>query len=265
MKYNSRLPLSARLFFLGAGLSVLTAFIGCHKKVDPVASAPKKLMDMKEFEEDSPIPATLWKVIEGNYKPLALDPGGAAVKESIKEEGKEEGKEGKGGASKSLTEEETRLLKKKPPIEPISFHVLLVEKTPGVLGGQNWDLSFPAGGGYLDYRYFIPESNVGTFFLKVKYDGEMDSKETKVYYLSNAKVRQVDGKPMGNGCGRYFDISDYWKKSMDSDGLILNTVNNRHLSVTSGTLFFVAPYRGKLRVSHLSIRDSRHRDLGCSL
>ena len=240
-------------FFLIAGCD------GCHKK-DPFAEMPKKLMDMKEFEEDSTVPSVLWKAIESNYRPLALDPGGEAVKETVKEE-KAEGQENK----PKLSEEEERLLKKKPPLDPISFHVWLIEKTHGVLGGQNWDLKFPVGGGYLDYRYFIPESITGTFFLQVKYDAEMDPKDTKIYYLSNAKIRQLEGKPIGNGCGRYFDITDYWKKSMAGEGLVLNTFGNRHLSVTDGTLFFVVPYRGKIRIAHLTIRDSRHRDLSCDV
>jgi len=50
---------------------------------------------------------------------------------------------------------------------------------------------------------------------------------------------------------------------MKSEGLVLNTVGKRHISVTSGTFFIVEPYRGKLRLAHLTIRDSRHRDLLC--
>ena len=69
---------------------------------------------------------------------------------------------------------------------------------------------------------------------------------------------------MGNGCGRYFDITSYWKKVQAQEGLVLNTVDYRHISITAGTIFFVAPYRGKLRIGHISFKDSRHRDLLCS-
>lgn len=203
---------------------------------------------MKEFEEDLVVPTVLWKAMEHIYKPMALDPEGQVVKETQKNEKQKESE---------------ALMKKKPPLDPFSFHVFLIEKTPGVLGGQNFDLKFPVGGGVLDYRYFVPESRDGTFYLKVKYDQDMDPKETHIFYLSDAKIRQVDDKPLGNGCDRYFDISEYWKKSMAGDGLVLNTVKQRHISVTSGVLFFVAPYKGKLRIAHLTVRDSRHRDLLC--
>jgi len=254
-----------RRSLLGSAIFFSAIICGACHKHDLIADAPKKSMDMKEFEEDKPVPTTLWKVIESNYKPLALDPAGQAVKESTKDEKSEEKtKKGKSEGKKTGQEEEDmELMKKRPPLDPMSFHVFLVEKTSGVLGGENWDLKFPPGGGYLDYRYFLPESKTGTFYLKIKYDQDMDPKDTRIYYLSNGRVRQIDNRPVGNGCSRYFDISDFWKKAMNGDGLELNTSGSRHISVTAGTFYFVAPYRGKLRISHLTIKDTRHHDLAC--
>ena len=234
-------------------LSVLLG--GCHKD-DPLSKLKKSTMDMKEFEEDLTVPAGLWKAMEASYRPLVMDAEGKAIKEDAAKEG--------GGKKEKEKDDFSDLLKKKPPLDPIGITVYLVEKTPGVLGGQNYELKYPAGGGLLDYRTFIPESKDGTFFLKIKYNSEMDPKETRIYYLSNAKIREVGGKPMGNGCDRYFDISHYWKRAMEGEGLMLNTVDFRHISVTAGTLFFVAPYRGKLRIAHLSLKDTRHRNLMCT-
>jgi len=231
--------------------------ISCQKG-DPLSKVKKKTINMKEFEEDLTVPSGLWKAMESSYLPLVMDAEGKAIKdESEKESSKAETKKKPSGEFEDL-------LKKKPPLDPIGITVYLIEKTPDVLGGQNFELNYTSGGGLLDYRVFVPESKDGTFFIKVKYNAEMDPKETRVYYLSDAKIREVEGKPMGNGCARYFDITRYWKKSMDGEGLMLNTKNHRHISVTAGTLFFVAPYRGKLRISHLSLKDTRHRDLLCS-
>jgi len=227
--------------------------VGCTNGCggDPLDKVAKKSMDMRAFEEDLIVPSGLWKAMESIYRPLAFDPEGQSVGEVSQEQA-------------GQSEKKEDLLKKRPPLDPISFHVYLVEKTRGVLGGQNYDLKYPIGGGILDYRYFIPETKNGTFILKVLYDKEMDPKETRVYYLSNAKIREMDGKPVGNGCSRYFDITDYWKKSMNGEGLVLNTTGNRHISLTSGILFFVAPHQGKLRITHLTIKDTRHRELLCS-
>jgi hypothetical protein len=245
-----------RLLALSFLIFCLSGCNGCQKK-DPLESIPKKTMDMKEFEESENIPSALWNVIESNYKPLALDPEGQAVKEGTKEKETDE-------KSVKPTEEQIELLKKRPPLDPLSFRIYLIEKTAGILGGENWDLKFPVGGGYLDFRYFIPESiGSGTFFLKIKYDSPMDPKETKVYYLSNAKTRTLAGQTYGNGCHRYFDVSDYWNKAMKGEGLVLNTHLQRHLSLTYGTFYFVAPVLGKLRIGHLTIKDSRHHELSC--
>jgi hypothetical protein len=190
---------------------------------------------------------------------MALDPEGQAVKKEVKEEAKTEGKVGEKAIPES--EDTIELLKKRPPLDPVSFHVYLIEKTQGILGGQHWDLKFPVGGGYLDYRYFLPEVvHSGTFLLKIKFDQPMDPKDTHIYYLSNAQVRNIDEKPIGNGCHRYFDISEYWRKTINTEGLILNTNQNRHISLTAGTFYFVSPVQGKLRIAHLTVKDSRHHD-----
>ncbi|MCC6278031.1 MAG: hypothetical protein IT289_08965 [Oligoflexia bacterium] len=238
---------------------LLGLVLGCSKacQSDPYKDLKSTPMDMRLFEEDLIVPTSLWQVMESSYRPLALDAEGQAIKETA-EEGEKPGEEA------NPNEPKEELLKKRPPLDPISFKAILVEKTKGVLGDQNYELKYPKGGGLLDYRYFVPETRQGSFYLYVSFDEEMNPKDTRVYYLSNAKIRDVDGKAMGNGCNRYFDITDYWFNSMNEGGLLLNTVKNRHISVTAGTLYFVAPVKGKLRISHLTIRDGRHRELMCT-
>jgi hypothetical protein len=236
---------------------------GCSKKDDVKFTEA----DMTKFQEDLVVPTELWGTIQAVFKPMALDPEGQAAKEAVEEEKKEvkgEHGETKSGAKGMAPDGATRLMKKRPQLDPIGLTVEMVEKTQGVLGGQNHRLKYPVGGSLLDLRYFVPGSVNGTFFFKLEFEQEMDPKELKVYYLSNAKMRQVGGAQIGNGCDRYYDISDYWKKQMKAEGLVLNTVNNRHVSILSGTFFFVVPVKGKLRITHITIRDSRHRDLVCN-
>ncbi len=247
-------------------LTVMIFSFGCHK-TDPHEKLKIAAMDMHEFEDDFIVPGPLWKVIETIYRPMALDPTGGEGGGHGGGEGEghgEGGGHGEGSEKKEGHEEAPILLKKRPPVEHTGFHVLLIEKTPGVLGGQNFDLHYPGGGGVLDYRGFVPETKTGTFYLSAKFDKEMDPKELHIYYLSDSKLREVDGKPMGNGCGRYLDISEYWNKSMKDEGLVLNTVESRHISITAGTFYFVTSVAGKLRMGHLTVKDSRHRELLCS-
>jgi hypothetical protein len=89
----------------------------------------------------------------------------------------------------------------------------------------------------------------------------MDPKTTKVFFLSNSPIRSDVG--MGSGCNTYFDITKYWDKAMDGEGLALNTTDFRHLSLTTGTFLFVAPFNGKLRLGRLTLKDSRYRELAC--
>jgi hypothetical protein len=234
-------------FLLSYLIFIASVLMGCTPK-DPFAKVKFTAMDMREFQQDLQVPKALWKAMESVYRPMALDAEGLALKEDQKKD------EDEGSAE---------LLKKRPPLDQIPFHLYLVEKTSGVLGGQSYDLKYPVGGGILDYRGFVPETKDGTFFMKVDFAKEMDPKEMRVFYLSNAKIRQLGDKPLGNGCGRYFDITDYWKNAMKGEGLVLNTSGNRHISITAGTLFFVAPVMGKLRIAHLLIKDPRHRDLHC--
>lgn len=213
---------------------------------DPKPQVPLREKSMKQFQQDVRIPKPLWHEFEKIYRPLALDAEAADV---VTDE----------NADKKIVS----LLKRRPPTDPLPFNVYLVEKTPGVLGGENFELKYPPGGGYLDYRNFLDPDLDGTFFLKVVYGKEMNPDETKVFYLSNAKERKVPGKALGNGCKRYFDISKYWKEVMDGNGLMLNSVDGRHVSLTAGTIFFVAPHEGKLRTAHLVLKDTSNRQLMC--
>lgn len=234
--------------------------VGCHRKAD-IGATKLTQVDLTQSDEDFVIPATLWKTFEDDY-PELTEIAVAINNKEKKEEGKEEKKEEKEKENKkdkkavARSEEDDALFKRRPSVDPLLFSAQLLEKTKGVLSDSGYDLEFGHGGGAVDLKDYLPEKKNGTFFLKVKYQEEMDPKLTKIFYLSNSKA---------SGCNKYFEITKYWQGIMKDDGLVLNTVDLRHIKISAGTFFFVSPFKGKLRLGHLSIKDSRHPELLCQV
>jgi hypothetical protein len=149
--------------------------------------------------------------------------------------------------------QEEILLKKRPTLDGLKLTLFLIEKTEGLLNHRNFEISFGPGGGSIDLKDYLSAEKNGTFYLRVRYDQDMDPKLTRVYFLSQTKSE----------CNKYFEITNFWNKSMKDEGLNLNTVKERHLALVAGTFFFASPFQGKLRLGHLNIKDSRHPDLLC--
>ena len=240
-----------RLNILMALVALSLGITACTKK-STIVPTDRKIIDMKNFEEDLVVPVELYAEIEKLHKPLAMDPSAGGGE---KDEGKKDKKE-ESGVEKSA-------LKSKPPVEQISLKVYLIEKTNGILGGSNFELAYPIGGGLLDYKTFLQSPDPGYFKLAVEVDKKVSLEDLHVFYLSNAKIRKIGKQSVGNGCGRYFDLTQFWRDSMKSGGVELHTGDNRHLSLTDGIFFFIAPYKGKLLLAHLTIKDSRFKDLEC--
>lgn len=247
--------------------------------------------NMADSVDDLKIPQNLWEDMEKIHRPMAFEGGGEAPAggghgeapkaeghgeapaaeghgEAPAAEGHGEAPEGGGHSGESgktnVRRQMPYVVKKKPPLEPVELKIWLIEKTPGVLGGTNYELSFPVGGGKLDLKNFVSDKVNGTFFFKAVFEAEMEPSDLKVFFVSKALKRKVAGMELGAGCRKYMDISDYWKKISVTEGLMLNTLHLRHLSVAGGTLYFVWPYQGKLRISHLEIKDSRYPKVFCN-
>jgi len=204
-------------------------------------------VDLTQNDDDFVIPGAVWKTLEDAYPSLT-----EIVPPTPEKEGK---KESKPVAPKKLAEDE--MFKKRPTVDPLSFVVYLSEKTPGVLKNSAYKVRFGHGGGSLDFKDYLPEDKNGTFFLNVQYGDKLDHKLSKIFYLSNSK--------RGSGCNKYFEITKYWKATMSDRGLMLNTATLRHIDFMAGTFFFVSPNNGKLRLGHLTVRDSRHPELLCQV
>lgn len=211
--------------------------VSCEEK-HAYISDKKTVVNMSSSIEDVGLPTSLWEELQAVYEPLALD--------------------------KSTSEEQGSKAKLEIPTAFFGFKVYLVEKTRGVIKGGNQEFVFGQGGGVLRLEDYLNEKR-GTFYLGLVPDLEMGDKDIlHVYYLSNTKTVEIDGKIHGAGCDRYLDITDYFAKSMKKDGFILNTSGGRHISLLAGSYFMAASVKGKLYLSQLTISDSRYKPRHCN-
>jgi hypothetical protein len=195
------------------------------------------------------LPTSLWRKIESMISSKA----GA------------EGAETAGGAPAGGAEggEDSTLVQKALPTEFAPLQVYLIEKNRGILKKRDVQFSFGPGGGEIDLAEFVESLN-GSLYLVAEFLPEAaDVTARKVFYLSNAVARTVEGEKVGAGCNTYFDVTGVFAKSLLKDGILVNTRSNRHISALAGTYFFAAVQHGKLMLSSLIIRDSRYRKLQC--
>lgn len=222
--------------------------------------------DMTRATIDIELPTALWDRIEAVSKPTAKP------KEEPKTEKKSEGKGEPGPGS----EEPESLLSEDVSKEYVPMTVRLIEKpdNKGILQSHDHQLFFGAGGGVIDLADFV-ENRRGSYYLQIEFGkGKADenndvvpkdfSKETvKVFYLSNSRRRKWDGKIIGSGCYKYYDITSFFEKSMKANGFLLNTTDHLDVTTIGGSFFFAAQINKTLYISQLSIKDSRFHSIQC--
>lgn len=228
---------------------------------------------MNTVTSDVPLPDGLWAQIE-----KVAGEGKAVPGAEPKEEHKDEKPKPKAPSSTGEV-----------PSKFMGIKVYLVEDTPGILGGRNYELQFGEGGGELDFKDFVADKT-GNFKIAIepqlpipappkdehgeaKPEGEAKAEpvpveipepgQLKIFYLSNAIRRSYDNETLGGGCRNYYDITTYFDKSMKADGIAATTTAARHVSALAGTYFFAQNWGSKIYLAHLTIKDSRFRDLQC--
>jgi len=151
----------------------------------------------------------------------------------------------------------------------VRLKVYLIEKTPGILSGNGFELLFGPSGGHLDLADYLADRN-GSFYLAIEMLGaeealasKVDSPQSRVFFLSRAKKRRLQGEVIGAGCSDYFDITKSFQKTMQSDGYFLNTSGGRHASVVGGTFVFRRSFGQTLQLAQLTITDSRFSQVFC--
>lgn len=242
---------------------------------------------------DPKFPKSLWKHIqEDNYAGVIKPMSGGSKAEATGEQGKaassEAGKsehgeaaktehgssaeagnsehgEAKGGSNEreALTASGSlKTMLNKNEAELLPAKVYLIEKNRGILGG-NKSLELGKGGGEIDLSKWLSDKR-GSFYIVFEPQEMPEGSVLKVYFLSRAKKRRVDGDNVGSGCNTYLDITSYYNKTMKKEGFLANTTDARHLSLLGGTfVFVVTTEKGPLQLTQVSVTDSRYPQLLC--
>lgn len=144
----------------------------------------------------------------------------------------------------------------------VPIEVTFQAKREKILVHEWVQYKFPRGGGTLDLSQ-IAIGERGTFFLNFNLGEFTNRQGVKIYFISNAKKRKLDGEVYGAGCNVYFDVTDAVQKSLSGEGLRFNITDNRHISALSGHFVFVQAGKDKVYLSQVEFGDSKNRDYLC--
>lgn len=169
---------------------------------------------------------------------------------------------------KILSEEmEAAFRKENPEKDTIPRSFLKVkayfEKKSGDVLEKNYEIISPLGGGTVHMSDFL-QDGIGSFVLKLKVTTETDEpvENLKIYSISQAKSRKIDGEKWGDGCFKVYDITSRFKNDM-TNGLVLYTKDQRYLTVLAGTLLFVSQDRKGIALAGMTFLDDRFKHLTC--
>lgn len=247
-----------RLVFAIAFLPFLLGF-GCEKKSEWKAKVFVQRA-ANSVNGEVLLPQSLWERL---IHPGAEDKGAAAQGEHGKEASGHEG----GGGGEHDTEGKKAKAPKSEKIEtdlkPV--HLYFIEQTKGVLGGKNHHFIFPPGGGELDLRDVVVGDS-GSFRVVFEFEpaAEGEKKDPpKVWYLSNAKRRQVGRDYVGAGCDSFSDISAAAQTAYNGEGFLIAVSQDRYLSALAGSFFFAQKKDKVIQLSQMTLFDSSKRKLQC--
>lgn len=138
----------------------------------------------------------------------------------------------------------------------------LTQKHPGALH-ENTRVVTPTGGGVVDLAEFVTPLK-GSFQLRIlaKKDDGSEPTGLRMFYVSKAKARKIDGDEYGAGCDKYMEITSYYHRKL-AKGFDLYTAAQRYVSVLGGTFVAVVFEKEALQVASLTFTDSRYPDLTC--
>lgn len=203
------------------------------------------VLEIRDTPEDFKMPGKLWDTVMMSGAPPATAGGGHGKKD-----------EHGGGGDK---DEKSDTLIVWLPVE-VSF----TAKAAGILTHDAVQYNLPRGGGTLDLSK-ITSGDKGTFYLKFNLVEFNNPSAMKVYFVSNAKKRRIDGDIYGAGCNVYFDVTSSFQKSNSGEGIRFNITNNRHISALSGHFIFVQPDKDKVYLSQVEFNDSKNKDYLCKI
>jgi hypothetical protein len=145
----------------------------------------------------------------------------------------------------------------------VGMVVHLREKTPGILGGKNYELKAMKSGMSLDLAHYI-KMDKGTFIISFEPAYTLDSKTAQVLFLNQSIKRELAHQVLGGGCGKFYDITKAYLKDLRQGGIEVNVTDGRHVSLLAGTFFIrVSHETGVRALTQLTITDSNHPELLC--
>lgn len=140
--------------------------------------------------------------------------------------------------------------------------VLLEEKNPGVLKFPQIKISFPRGGGELDFKEYLT-GRTGTFFVKF-FSTSLNGKTSEdVLFWSRARMRRIESELHGSGCNKVLKMGSRWAKLNSKKGIEVNTHRDRYLSVIGGRFFFVSRKDKEIHLSQILLTHSDRKELLC--
>ncbi len=234
MKSRAWTPVVLKFSFILRLLPLLMS--GCTQ--DSVFSHREKVTvrSVAEFSQDILIPIQLWDLVEGK----AIDPTTGIASPA-------EGAVTPGNSGNII-------------FAPL--RVLLFEKNEGVLKSPKMQIDYPLGGGQLDLSE-VTTGKIGTFFFGIEIPEISGLIQTRVFYVSGARKRKLDGDVFGSGCQLFMDISEKFQHEMKKEGIKVNTSRNRHVSVLAGNFILTAHKDNQILVSQLTVIDSKNSHLLC--
>lgn len=142
--------------------------------------------------------------------------------------------------------------------------VFLVQKNPGVVEGEAIKILLPKGGGTVDLSRYITTQQ-GSFYVGFEFPAFEDAKSKKVLFVSGTKKRKIGDKILGAGCNQFLDITDQFLKEMKGDGLIVNTTQERYLTVMGGTFIIAAQKEKDVHLAQVTFKHSSYTPLFCEV
>lgn len=152
-----------------------------------------------------------------------------------------------------LAELERHLLDLELLLNPLDHHSLTNPRK----------FALPHGGGIVDLADVVNPGH-GKFTAKIAVPSRQSTDMVRVYYLSGAKQRDVQGESFGSGCGKWANLTKWYEHSMAGHGLELFVKDQRYVSVLAGT-WIVAVLKGtQLHIAGVLVGDSRYPRLQCA-
>jgi hypothetical protein len=147
--------------------------------------------------------------------------------------------------------------------KPLNMSVELAETRPAA-PHENARVVTPSGGDVIDLGELVTPLR-GAFSLKLLARNENGSEPLglRVFFVSRAKTRILDGEEYGAGCDKYMEITSYYQKRAAGHGFELYTADQRYLSVVGGTFVAVAFEKQALDIGSVTFTDSRYPNLLC--